>query len=108
MRAFMEDISDPAFAQTVFRGSIRSWTIGEQALELEIGSDIPLINKAPRRLFSVRCQWKFKDANCGYTGATTTCDKSLDACKAMSNQAHFGGFPHIPQSRDPRVAWTKN
>lgn len=108
MRAFMEDLSDPAFAQTVFRGSIRSWTIGEQALELEIGSDIPLINKAPRRLFSVRCQWKFKDANCAYSGAATTCDKSLAACKALSNQAHFGGFPHIPQSRDPRVAWTKN
>lgn len=255
LRAFMEDISDPAFAQTVFRGSIRSWTIGEQALELEIGSDIPLINKAPRRLFSVRCQWRFKGTDCGYTGqhagfyerwwlrtsanynvmdltadvdleqisttinytnfnplgqadyyncriegvllpkytetytiyttanngvkiwvddvlivdqwtngttssysatvaltadtpvsivienfeatethrlllewssasqtrenigttagtvyfetAFTTCDKSLDQCKERLNHPRFGGFPHIPQSRDPRVAWTK-
>lgn len=255
-RAFLEDLSDPAFAQTVFRGSIRSWTIGEQNLELEIGSDIPLINKAPRRLFSVRCQWRFKDTSCKYTGIyvdgftekwwnktsstytvidetiipdlervtqtinytnvnpagqsdyyngviravvvplysetytfyvavddgvllyvdgillldkwvngsftytatksltagkpttieirhyentgtqtlklewsstsqakevigttedtfaasltpVTTCDKTIDTCKSLANQMNFGGFPHIPQSRDPRVAWTK-
>ena len=108
LRAFMEDLSDPACSQIIFQGSIRSWTINESSLELEIGSDIPLVNKGPRRLFGVRCQWKFKDATCGYNGVQTTCDKSLTRCKALSNQLHFGGFPHIPQSRDPRVAWTKN
>lgn len=68
LRAFLEDISEPACAQTIFKGQIRSWVIGEQNIELEVGSDIPLINKAPRRMFSPRCQWEFKGATCGYTG----------------------------------------
>ncbi len=68
MRGVREDLSEPDCAQVVFQGAIRSWVIGEQYIEIEIGSDIPLINKAPRRLFYPRCQWKFKGADCGYTG----------------------------------------
>lgn len=68
MRGVREDLSEPDCAQVVFQGAIRSWVIGEQYIEIEIGSDIPLINKAPRRLFYARCQWKFKAVECGYTG----------------------------------------
>jgi len=31
----------------------------------------------PGRTFSRECQWVFKDSNCGYSGAATSCDYSL-------------------------------
>lgn len=45
------------------------------------------------------CRWTFKSAECGYAGATTSCNKTLAACAALaggSNVARFGGFPSIP------------
>lgn len=38
----------------------------------------------------------------------TTCDKSLSQCKERLNHLRFGGFPHIPRSRDPREIWVRS
>jgi len=35
------------------------------------------------------------------------CNKTVAACKGFKNIAHFGGFPHILKSRDPREVWVK-
>lgn len=45
------------------------------------------------------CQWVFKSPECGYSGAETTCNKTLTRCKELGNQKRFGGFPGIRQYR---------
>lgn len=49
------------------------------------------------RLLSRSCNYRFRDARCGYAGADTTCLKTLAACTAKSNQARYGGIPTMPE-----------
>lgn len=48
------------------------------------------------------CRWLplgFKGTECGYAGATATCDGTKQACKALtggSNLLRYGAFPSIP------------
>lgn len=55
--------------------------------------------RAPlNRIMRNQCRWIFKSTECGYAGATTTCNKTLSACRAMtggSNSVRFGGFPGV-------------
>lgn len=54
----------------------------------------------PRMKYGVNCQWiKFKDIKCGYTGAQTTCDRTLSTCKRYGNIENFGGFPNLPKEK---------
>jgi lambda family phage minor tail protein L len=61
-----------------------------------LGANNPFMRRYPdHRIMKMHCWHVFKDSNCGYAGATTTCDKTLTACRAMnggSNSARFGGF----------------
>lgn len=56
--------------------------------------------RCPRYTYTRQnCRWTFKGAECGYAGASSSCNKTLAACAAMtggSNTARFGGFPSIP------------
>ena len=53
--------------------------------------------RCPRYTYSRQnCRWNFKGTECGYSGATTACNKTLAACAALANTANFGGFPAIP------------
>jgi len=36
------------------------------------------------------------------------CGRTVDDCLARDNITHFGGFPHILRSRNPREVWTKS
>lgn len=47
------------------------------------------------RMFPNSCRFKFKSALCGYTGAVTSCDKSLSRCRQLGNSKRYGGFPAI-------------
>jgi lambda family phage minor tail protein L len=47
------------------------------------------------RMLPNSCRFKFKSALCGYTGAVTSCDKSLSRCRQLSNSKRYGGFPAI-------------
>lgn len=53
-----------------------------------------LFNKQypPRKMYANFCSFKFKDARCGYSGALTTCNKTLSDCRARNNSVRFGGF----------------
>jgi phage-related protein len=61
-----------------------------------LGADNPFSRRFPvHRILKQHCRHIFKDANCGYAGATATCDKTITACTGMtggSNLARFGGF----------------
>lgn len=47
------------------------------------------------RYIANHCNWEFKSAECGYSGAGTTCERNFDACKAYNNTARFGGHPGL-------------
>ena len=36
------------------------------------------------------------------------CGRTVDDCLTRNNITHFGGFPHILRSRNPREVWTKS
>lgn len=51
-----------------------------------------------RRQMRDYCSWRYKGVECGYTGALTTCDLTLqgpNGCSAHNNTQNFGGFPGI-------------
>jgi phage-related protein len=66
---------------------------------LSIGLDYFKMS-VPGRLARARyCEWKFKDADCKYSGGDTTCDRTFKACKTKDNLINFGGFPGIMNDR---------
>lgn len=51
-----------------------------------------------RRQTKDYCQWRFKGAECAYSGAAESCDLSLNGrngCNLKGNAIHFGAFPGI-------------
>lgn len=68
-------------------------------VEFTLGAENPLSLRWPPRLqFRNRCPWRYKGAECGYTGALATCDFTYDGpngCEAHGNELRFGGFKGI-------------
>lgn len=64
-----------------------------------LGAENPLTLRFPRRLqFRDRCPWRYKSAQCGYTGLMPSCDYTLqgsNGCAAHGNERNFGGFPGL-------------
>lgn len=61
-----------------------------------VGSDSLMRRRFPLYMVTPRsCTWMFKGAECAYAGAATTCARTLDACRTLSNSARFGGRPGI-------------
>jgi lambda family phage minor tail protein L len=64
-----------------------------------LGANNPYNRRAPlNRILRNQCRWVFKSTECGYGGATTSCNKTLSACRAMdggSNSVRYGGFPGV-------------
>jgi hypothetical protein len=82
-----------------FRGIILSADAEEGAVTLNCGSfDLRNVPIPRRLLFRNVCSFEFKGpcGECGYVGATTTCDKTLAVCTGLANQARYGGAPGIP------------
>ncbi|MBI5872996.1 MAG: DUF2163 domain-containing protein [Candidatus Omnitrophica bacterium] len=57
--------------------------------------------RLPKRRYSRHhCEWTiFKGTECGYAGAGTSCNKTLQQCQAYLNQLRFGGEPSVPSRR---------
>jgi len=67
-----------------------------QWVTLKCGAANPLRRRYPLNTFiAEHCMWQFKGAECAYTGADTTCDRTITACQGKANTAHFGGFPGL-------------
>lgn len=45
----------------------------------------------PYRYTANYCDFVFKEVECGYAGAETTCDGTFESCVARGNTARFGG-----------------
>lgn len=65
----------------------------------QLGAENAVMKTFPRRRqHRDFCQWRFKSAECGYTGVLTTCDLGLqtsNGCTAHSNTINFGGYPGL-------------
>ena len=65
----------------------------------QIGAENALIYPFPRRRqYRDRCVWRYKSAQCGYTGELPSCDLTLtggNGCATHFNENRFGGFPGI-------------
>lgn len=66
--------------------------------ELAAVFDLAGVVAPKRQCIANICQWVYKSAECGYTGALPTCGKSLDDCKA-----HFGANAQLPYGSFPGV-----
>ena len=44
------------------------------------------------RYLADHCSWVFKGAECGYSGAETICNRTLERCSELNNTAYFGGY----------------
>lgn len=82
-------------------------------VEFELASAFDLAGvRAPRRQCVTRCQWKYRSAECGYTGTSyfdaqdqvvgslsqDVCGKRVDSCKlrfGQTAQLPYGGYPGI-------------
>ena len=68
---------------------------GTQWATFTLGAPSPFNQRYPLlRVMKNHCQvMKFKDAECGYNGAETTCDRTLTTCRTYSNSGRFKAFP---------------
>lgn len=68
-----------------------------EAIEFELVTSLDLDGlKLPRRIIQATvCPWVFKGTECAYSGADSTCTKTLADCKTKfgTSPARFGGFP---------------
>ena len=91
----------------LWRGLISSYRITDNAVEIELVSELILWNKKPLRQQTASCRWNFKGAECRYAGAETTCDQTYDRCTALSNTDNFGGFRWLPDMMEMELWWGK-
>lgn len=78
----------------VINSSANDWSIS-----IGLGAESVLTRLFPTRTqMRDRCAWRYKSAECGYTGALAACDLSLqgaNGCAAHNNTVNFGGFPAL-------------
>lgn len=63
-----------------------------------LGASNPFNMRFPRsRIMKNQCRYKdgFKGTRCGYSGAETSCNKTLARCRELGNSERFGGFPGV-------------
>jgi len=96
---YSEDLSLDAVIEETF--TVSKTVCTAQWADFELAPENIWVRQFPRDVYDRQiCRWKaFKGTECGYGGATATCNRTLDACINMaggSNVARFGGFPAIP------------
>ena len=71
----------------------------EVTLALKSGIDVE-VNKIPKGKFNrAYCRFKFKSAECGYSGSEISCNKSFQRCQELNNVRRYGAFPGTPMNR---------
>lgn len=86
-------------ADTVEYFKIVGATSSDYRQEFSLGAENALTQPFPRRRQTKDfCQWRYKSAQCGYSGGMATCDLTLqgaNGCAAHSNTVNFGAFPGL-------------
>jgi len=73
----------------------------QAGVELTLAPSLDVLDiKLPRRtFFRGYCLFQFQGTDCGYAGAESTCNKTLQRCRELNNAERYGGFPGIPMKR---------
>ena len=67
-----------------------------QWVSFTLGAPNPLNKRFPAwQYIALHCRFLFKGPHCGYSGAVTTCSRTLDNCRALGNSTRFGGHPGL-------------
>ena len=97
---WLNQLSDPdAFMDDIFY--IDSYTADQNNVEFTLTGkfDVLGVDLPARRYSRNYCAWKFKSAECGYSGVEITCNKTKQRCKQLNNYQRFGAFPSVPTRR---------
>ncbi len=100
-QVFADQLDDPD-AKLVFVFYVDNYSANESEVLVTLTTKFDVLDvQLPLGLYyRSYCRWKFKSAECGYSGSETVCNKTKQDCKgAKNNYARFGGFPSIPQRR---------
>ena len=84
----------PELDYSFMLSSIRS---NAQWVTFTLGAPSPYARRFPLdRILKNHCRVrKFKDVTCNYSGAETSCDRTLKQCRLYNNSTRFGGFPGV-------------
>ncbi len=99
-KVWANQLTDPnAYTDSIYY--IDSYTADEKDVVFTLSSkfDVRDLELPARRFSRNYCAWKFKSGECGYAGAESECNKTLQRCRELQNQIRFGGFPSIPSRR---------
>jgi hypothetical protein len=78
----------------LLNGEIGDFSEADTEIEMEVVSDIAAQRGVVGRVISLRCDWRYKGPQCGYTGDLPACNKRLvgvGGCEGRSNTHRFGG-----------------
>lgn len=74
--------------------TLKQPTLDPEWATFTLSASNPANRRAPFNIIRKNfCSYPFKGPRCGYSGAATTCRKSLTACRALGNSRRFGGCP---------------
>ena len=83
-------------ALVVLEFVVTTCSANSKEVTFTLGATSPWRRRIPTyRMQKNFCRWKFKSSQCGYSGAETTCKKTLTRCRELSNSTRFGGFPGV-------------
>ena len=93
LNVYMTELSLLTEKHLLYPGYIDSVSVNGEAMTVTVRSDRDWIGeRLPRRTHAPRCPWVFKSTDCGYSGAETSCGKTISDCTARGQTANFGGF----------------
>jgi len=107
MVASLNDLGKVTAQEVIFLGVVDSANYNNEEAIFSIFNIFAFWQrKVPRRKYSPKCQWEFKDiTNCKYSGDQTWCDKTYGRCETLFNQVNFGGFRWISCLIDKDIWW---
>ena len=105
--ASLNDLGKVTAQEVIFLGVVDSANYNSEKAVFSVFNILAFWQrKVPRRKYSPKCQWEFKDTvNCKYTGVETWCDKTYSRCTTLSNIVNFGGFRWISSLIDKDIWW---
>lgn len=74
----------------------------DYVVSFQLGAENILTRRFPNSAqMRDRCRWRYKSSECGYVGAESSCDLSLqgaNGCAFHNNTPNFGGYPGLKGS----------
>jgi lambda family phage minor tail protein L len=78
--------------------AVKEVSVTEKRVTLTLSSELDVLNiRIPRKVMTrTFCRFSFRGVECAYAGVETRCNRTLNRCRELSNQARFGAFPATP------------